>query len=170
MFTLASQVTGIPFGYEHIAIVDPDSGRIFIDGVDITTIRLHDLRSRVVVELLARSTTVAPALWGRSSIIVLDEATSSIDIATDQMIQATIRDQFGAHYLLGTNGRRAVLGSRSRTSLEDCGRLTYDRVRYPVELGQKENGIFRHKALKSRMFAELDWVAEERLCAALGFN
>ena len=28
--------------------VDPDSGRIFIDGIDITTIGLHDLRSRVV--------------------------------------------------------------------------------------------------------------------------
>jgi ABC-type multidrug transport system fused ATPase/permease subunit len=28
--------------------VDPASGRILIDGIDITTIGLHDLRSRVV--------------------------------------------------------------------------------------------------------------------------
>jgi len=30
-----------------LRFVDPDSGRIFIDGIDITTIGLHDLRSRV---------------------------------------------------------------------------------------------------------------------------
>ena len=31
-----------------VTLVDPASGRIVIDGVDITTIGLHDLRSRVV--------------------------------------------------------------------------------------------------------------------------
>lgn len=30
------------------AQVDPASGRILIDGIDITTIGLHDLRSRIV--------------------------------------------------------------------------------------------------------------------------
>lgn len=30
------------------AQVDPAGGRIFIDGIDITTIGLHDLRSRIV--------------------------------------------------------------------------------------------------------------------------
>jgi ABC-type multidrug transport system fused ATPase/permease subunit len=32
----------------NVAQVEPASGRILVDGIDITTIGLHDLRSRVV--------------------------------------------------------------------------------------------------------------------------
>lgn len=32
----------------NVAQVEPASGRIVVDGIDITTIGLHDLRSRIV--------------------------------------------------------------------------------------------------------------------------
>jgi len=244
-----------------LRFVDATSGKIFIDGIDITTIGLHDLRSRVTfipqdatlfsgtlrenldpfndhddlecLDVLHRvqmmtdnayesqrtsrqasrvpsrsaspshgdrshhggspttaSTTeiepkvpitletqvspgganfsqgqrqliaMARALLRRSSVIVLDEATSSIDFATDSKIQATIREEFGGSLLLTVAHRLKTVIDYDRLIVLDKGVIAeFDT---PWNLIQKEDGIFRNMAMKSGMFAELERIAKDK--------
>ena len=59
---------------------------------------------------------MARALLRRSSIIVLDEATSSIDFATDSKIQSAIREEFGGALLLTSDSRYILLMERVLTT------------------------------------------------------
>ncbi|CDO68600.1 hypothetical protein BN946_scf184996.g31 [Trametes cinnabarina] len=239
-----------------LRFADPTSGRIIIDGIDITTIGLHDLRSRITfipqdatlfsgtlrdnldpfgehtdeecldvlhrVQMLSdsqlasqrtsreasraasiheneRDATVASvstsptetesktvitldtqvsaggtnfsqgqrqliamarALLRRSAIIILDEATSSIDFATDAKIQATIREEFGDSLLLTVAHRLRTVIDYDRLIVLDKGELAeFDT---PLNLIQKEGGIFRNMCLKSGTFAELEAAAKAK--------
>ncbi|OCH88899.1 multidrug resistance-associated ABC transporter [Obba rivulosa] len=236
-----------------LRFTDPASGRIVIDGIDISTIGLHDLRSRITfipqdatlfsgtlrdnldpfgehddgecwdvlyrVQMITDSqfasqrtsrepsrpasiheretiasvsttatesdpkttitleTEVSPggsnfsqgqrqliamarALLRRSSIIVLDEATSSIDFATDAKIQATIREEFGDSLLLTVAHRLRTVIDYDRLLVLDKGNLAeFDT---PLNLINKEGGIFRDMCLKSGTFAELEAAAKAK--------
>ncbi|KAI0065886.1 multidrug resistance-associated ABC transporter [Artomyces pyxidatus] len=103
---------------------------------------------------------MARALLRHSSIIVLDEATSSIDFATDAKIQTTIREEFVGSLLLTVAHRLKTVIDYDRLIVLDKGVVAeFDT---PWNLIQKEDGIFRNMCLKSGMFAELEQAAKEQ--------
>ncbi|KAG6859376.1 hypothetical protein C0995_009183 [Termitomyces sp. Mi166 len=231
-----------------LQFVDSTSGRILIDGIDISTIGIHDLRSRLTfipqdatlfsgtrrenldpfneltdaecLDVLQRchmitshaaspstshltsihgvehedsaesistsvtdvemKTTVlletqvsaggtnfsqgqqqliamARALLHRSSIIVLDEATSSIDFATDAKIQTTIWEEFTSSLLLTIAHCLPTVINYDRLIILNKGQIVeFDT---PWKLIQK-GGIFRSMCLKSGSFGDLEATAK----------
>ncbi|TDL15864.1 hypothetical protein BD410DRAFT_816853 [Rickenella mellea] len=191
-----------------LRFTDPASGRIIIDGIDITTIGVHDLRSRVtfilqdatlfsgtirenldpfslasrtssnheverentndtVTPSIARSPSVTEidstpsiSLDTQVSIIIQDEATSSIDFAADAIIQKTIREQFSNSLLITVAHRIQSVIDYDRLIVLDKGTVTeFDS---PYNLLQMEDGIFRSMCLASGSFAELRDAAKSK--------
>ncbi|KAF9442979.1 multidrug resistance-associated ABC transporter [Macrolepiota fuliginosa MF-IS2] len=104
---------------------------------------------------------MARALLRRSSIIVLDEATSSIDFATDAKIQQTIREEFTDSLLLTVAHRLKTVIDYDRLIVLDKGQISeFDT---PWNLIQKEDGIFRNMCLKSGSFTELEAIAKSKV-------
>ncbi|KAH9854526.1 multidrug resistance-associated ABC transporter [Lenzites betulinus] len=103
---------------------------------------------------------MARALLRRSAIIILDEATSSIDFATDAKIQATIREEFGGSLLLTVAHRLRTIIDYDRLIVLDKGEVAeFDT---PLNLIRKDDGIFRSMCLKSGTFAELEAAAKAK--------
>ncbi|PIL36802.1 ATP-binding cassette transporter [Ganoderma sinense ZZ0214-1] len=202
-----------------LRFVEPASGTLVIDGINIGHIGLHDLRSRItfipqdatlfsgtlrenldpfspsgttseratVIEtrglradldtiVLGMQVSVggtnfsqgqrqlvsmARALLRRSTIVVFDEATSSIDFETDAKIQATIREEFGGSLLLTVAHRIRTVIDYDRLLVLDKGKLVeFDT---PLNLIRKEGGVFREMCLKSGMMEELGEAAAASL-------
>ncbi|GAB1310178.1 ATP-binding cassette transporter protein [Madurella fahalii] len=198
------------------------SGSIHIDGLDISKIRLHDLRSRLAIipqdpvlfsgtvrsnldpfdkhtdaelrDCLERVHLVAPqdsaaaapsqsgtstpstsspknanifhslsspisegglnlsqgqrqllclarAIVARPRVMVLDEATSAVDMATDTLIQRSIREEFGDATLLVIAHRLSTIADFDRVLVLSDGRVA--EFGTPRELWELEGGMFR---------------------------
>jgi ABC-type multidrug transport system fused ATPase/permease subunit len=91
---------------------------------------------------------IARSLLRRPKVLVMDEATASIDNATDAAIQGMIRENFKDATVLTIAHRLNTIMDSDRVLVLDDGRIAeYDT---PEVLLEKENGLFRAMIDKSR--------------------
>ena len=88
---------------------------------------------------------LARAMVLRPRIMVLDEATSAVDMATDQKIQRSIRDEFTHSTLIVIAHRLSTIADFDQVLVMDNGRGECDT---PVRL-MKSNAVFRDMLAKS---------------------
>ncbi|KAF7298743.1 ATP-dependent bile acid permease [Mycena indigotica] len=101
---------------------------------------------------------MARALLRRSAIVVMDEATSSVDFETDAKIQQTIREEFAGSLLITVAHRLKTIIDYDRVMVLDKGKIVeFDR---PSSLIQRESSVFRGMCVKSGTFAELEAAAK----------
>ncbi|KAF9027711.1 multidrug resistance-associated ABC transporter [Hymenopellis radicata] len=195
-------------------IVDVQKGRIDIDGIDISKLRLDTLRSRLalvpqdttmflgtlrdnldphgsrtdaeLISVLRRAwllplvdnpdpamdakfsldaivgdegsnfsagerqlLALARALVKYSRIIILDEATSNVDVETDAKIQRTIQTEFASSTLLCIAHRLNTIAYYDRILVMDAGKVAeFDTV---LNLFDKEDSIFRSLCNEARL-------------------
>ncbi|MCJ1375345.1 hypothetical protein MMC20_006580 [Loxospora ochrophaea] len=119
-------------------------GRIHLDGVVEEEGLNFSLGQRQLMAL-------ARALVRGSQIIVCDEATSSVDMDTDQKIQKTIATGFKGKTLLCIAHRLKTIISYDRICVMDQGRIA--ELDTPLRLWEK-GGIFRGMCQKSKIRRE----------------
>jgi len=93
---------------------------------------------------------LARALVRRSKVIIMDEATASVDFDTDAKIQQTIRSEFRDSTLLCIAHRLRTIVDYDRVLVLDKGRIVeYDR---PINLLNRKDSIFHGMCQKSGEF------------------
>lgn len=85
--------------------------------------------------------SLARALAKKSKVIVIDEATSSVDARKDLIVQKTIREVFADCTVLTIAHRLKTVLRYDRICVMDSGRVA--EMGRPEELFEKEDGMFR---------------------------
>ncbi|KAK4100650.1 P-loop containing nucleoside triphosphate hydrolase protein [Parathielavia hyrcaniae] len=89
---------------------------------------------------------LARAIVSRPRVMVLDEATSAVDMATDALIQRSIRDEFGDATLLVIAHRLSTIADFDRVLVLSDGRVAEfgtPRALWEMEDGEGGGGLFR---------------------------
>jgi len=96
--------------------------------------------------------SLARALVKDAKIIILDEATASVDYETDRKIQDTISDEFADRTILCIAHRLRTIIGYDRICVLDAGRIAeFDT---PQRLYQNQDGIFRGMCERSSITLE----------------
>ncbi|KAF9428730.1 hypothetical protein BGZ94_001265, partial [Podila epigama] len=103
---------------------------------------------------------LARALVRQSKIIVMDEATASVDFETDLKIQGTIREEMANSTILTIAHRIRTIADFDRVLVMNAGEVAeFDK---PLTLMKKEDSIFRSMCERSNEFDALLAIAEEK--------
>ncbi|KAF9360285.1 hypothetical protein BGX26_009968 [Mortierella sp. AD094] len=103
---------------------------------------------------------LARALVRQSKIIVMDEATASVDFETDLKIQGTIRQEMANSTILTIAHRIRTIADFDRVLVMNAGEVEeFDK---PLTLMKKEGGLFRSMCERSSEFDALLAIAEEK--------
>ncbi|KAL1862548.1 ATP-binding cassette transporter yor1 [Diaporthe australafricana] len=153
-----SSGSGDDTGPDSPAAATPkDASRIHLDSVVEEDGLNFSLGQRQLMAL-------ARALVRGSQIIVCDEATSSVDMETDDKIQATIASGFRGKTLLCIAHRLRTIVGYDRICVMDAGRIA--ELGPPLELWRDERGIFRGMCERSGIRLEDIRGAREGIKAA----
>ncbi|CAG8761788.1 23893_t:CDS:2, partial [Racocetra persica] len=96
---------------------------------------------------------LARALVRKSKLIIMDEATASVDFKTDRMIQKTIREEFSDATLLCIAHRLRTVVDYDKILVLDSGTIV--EFDHPYILLQKPDSTFREMCDRSGDLAEL---------------
>ena len=92
---------------------------------------------------------LARALLRKTNILVLDEATATVDQETDDLIQSTLRKEFADCTVLTIAHRLNTIMDSDRVAVFKRGEL--EEIGNPQELLQKEFSSFRSMASDSHL-------------------
>lgn len=116
---------------------------------------------------------IARAILSKAKVLVLDEATASLDAQTDLMIQEAIKTNFGELTMLTIAHRLNTIIESDRVLVMDAGRLVeFDE---PITLLQNKEGIFRNlvdqtgPAASQKLFEVAQKAHDERVASGYEF-
>ncbi|CAG8500171.1 1249_t:CDS:2 [Racocetra fulgida] len=103
---------------------------------------------------------LARALVRHPKLIILDEATASVDFKTDHLIQTTIRKEFKDSTVITIAHRLRTIADYDRILVLDAGIVVEFDI--PYLLMQKPDGWFRGLCDRSGEFTELMEIAKQK--------